>query len=75
MQGHAIGSMGVKINPYTGEARLSENRGSAYSFKNENVTKQKSSGITAIDLYYQAIDFVNEAESLRYSTEFRRIVE
>ena len=35
---------------------------------------QARSGITAVDLYYDNLNFMDEVEALRYSTEFRRLV-
>lgn len=46
------------------------------SFHNSdlNFIKQKKSGITAIDTYYDNLNVVDEVECLRYSTEFRRLI-
>jgi hypothetical protein len=67
----------VRINPYTKEAFYTKKPATAsnYTFRHEQHLDQTKSGITAIDLYYRDIDHMHEAENLRYSTEFRRIVE
>jgi hypothetical protein len=67
----------MRINPYTKEAFFNKKGASTsnYTFKREQYIEQSKSGITAIDLYYKGIDYMHEAENLRYSTEFRRIVE
>ena len=39
-----------------------------------NQIKQRKSGITAIDSYYDNLNTVDEVECLRYSTEFRRLI-
>lgn len=48
---------------------------SAYSFRPQKVIKQTKSGITAIDFYYNNLNTGDEAEALRYSIEFRRLVQ
>ena len=39
-----------------------------------DLSRPKKSGITAIDMYYEGIDVVNEVEYLRYQNEFKRLV-
>jgi hypothetical protein len=36
--------------------------------------KQLKCGIQAIDVYYENLNFANEVEQLRFSTEFRRLM-
>jgi hypothetical protein len=47
---------------------------STYNFRQQKMLKQTNSGITAIDLYYENLNQADEAEALRYSIEFRRLV-
>lgn len=81
------GSVGIARDPYSREpsqnlilaqadlSLVAPQIRSTYNFRQEKVLQQTKSGITAIDLYYENLDQADESEALRYSIEFRRLVQ
>ena len=57
----------------TNQASIGGLGGQTFSHKPSAPERQSKSGIAAVDQYYDGLNFEEEVEHLRYSTEFRRL--